>query len=95
MDGRKTTLDEDLERDIKATLERGQAVELIHYKILQEVPDLDGGIWDKHFAATHLLLMLCDRLAKNTPEESMVREILDGYQRFGKPYHQEPRPRFD
>jgi hypothetical protein len=87
-------VDDNLEHDIEQALERGRAVELIRYKMLEEVPAADIGIWDKHFAAAGLLLSLCDKLAKGTPEEEMVREILDGYMPFGKPYHQDPRPKF-
>ncbi|MDQ5826634.1 MAG: hypothetical protein M3441_20820 [Chloroflexota bacterium] len=87
-------MDDDLKREIDEVLQRGKAVELIHYKMLTELPAEAIGAWEKHFAATHLLYILCDRLAKGTPEESMVQEILDGYRQFGKPYHQEPRPRF-
>ena len=88
-------MDGDLDGEIEVVLQRGRAVELIRHKMLEELPGTDIGIWDKHFAAAHLLLVLCDRLAKGTPEESMVEEILEGYQQYGKPYHQEPRPRFD
>jgi hypothetical protein len=81
--------------EVDDILERGRHVELVHYKMQEELPSIEAGIWEKHFSATGLLLGLCRVLAKGTPEEAMVDEILNAYMPFAKPYHTEPRPRFD
>lgn len=87
-------MDDDLQREMDSVLELGREVELLHYKMREELPAADIDLWSKHFAAANLLYVLCHKLAKGTPQENMVEEILEAYTKFGKPYNQEPRPKF-